>query len=425
VADLDAVGKAVGKIDESPTDSGLDLNSRMDALKERAAAAQDGFRELGNEVQRTDSKIRLGGAAAAGAAIGSAVLGKTIGELSKALSSIDLTALRQIAPEMAAQVEQAKGWAEVLTDPINGLQRVLMGTTISDEVARTNEAIAGTIQMQQDHIQRLIDKGAENTQELERLMGRLDFLNKLSGETRKADVAAGKRADANAGPDTPAKIAAGTDSKSREAARIVEEAAVQARALADALTPLKERLESAAGAARAAQANVGKVEADPSATANDVVAARKNAAELSNKTGELSVELDRQNQLLGQQLRTVTEEGGGKIEDLARQTGEAVTQAAQAAIADIKKSGKADNPGAGTEAVAALEKLVSDDVPDEKQGGSLQGILQRLANSLTAKDAVLSTGLEALIKVGEVQKKQYDGLKTRIDELSGKVNQKN
>ena len=62
-------------------------------------------------------------------------------------------------------------------------------------------------------------------------------------------------------------------------------------------------------------------------------------------------------------------------------------------------------------------------MPDSAQGAQLQGLLQGLANNLTAKDAALAGGVERLIGVVRAQASQYTSLLNKITDLEAKSKQ--
>jgi hypothetical protein len=108
--------------------------------------------------------------------------------------------------------------------------------------------------------------------------------------------------------------------------------------------------------------------------------------------------------------------------DTAKTVTDAATTAIKAVTDEAANQSRALSP-VETEAVERLRKLVADTVPDSAQGAQLQGILQSLANNLTAKDAALATGVERLISIARGQATQYASLLNRINELDAKIKQ--
>jgi hypothetical protein len=103
-----------------------------------------------------------------------------------------------------------------------------------------------------------------------------------------------------------------------------------------------------------------------------------------------------------------------------------VTQAAKDAIAAIaanaSSQGRALNP-AEQEAIGRAQQIVADTTPDAQQGSQLASILQSLSNNLTAKDQVLSSGIDRIINTTKNLATKYQGLADKIKDLENRVNQ--
>lgn len=117
-----------------------------------------------------------------------------------------------------------------------------------------------------------------------------------------------------------------------------------------------------------------------------------------------------------------TKEGQIKATEEIGKVGQDVTKAAVDAIEAIKASAAANTP-AGQEAISGIQSLIADTTPDAQQGGQLAGLLQRLANNLTAKDQVLSNGINQMIRTVTNLTSKYQGLTDRIKDLETRVNQ--
>lgn len=107
-------------------------------------------------------------------------------------------------------------------------------------------------------------------------------------------------------------------------------------------------------------------------------------------------------------------------------TGKTVTEAAKDAIDAVEKEAAQQGRDINLpeqEAVGRIKQLIADTVPDSAQGGQLQGLLQGLANNLTAKDAALAGGVERLIGVVRAQAGQYTSLLNKITDLEAKAKQ--
>lgn len=121
-----------------------------------------------------------------------------------------------------------------------------------------------------------------------------------------------------------------------------------------------------------------------------------------------------------------TSEAELKTTDEIGRVGQDVTQAARDAIASIltnaQQQGREPN-ATEQEALGRAQKLLTDTTPDAQQGGQLAGVLQSLANNLTAKDQILSNGLNNLINTAKSLATKYEGLADRIKALQNQVNQ--
>jgi hypothetical protein len=112
-------------------------------------------------------------------------------------------------------------------------------------------------------------------------------------------------------------------------------------------------------------------------------------------------------------------------EEIGR-VGQDVTQAARDAIAAIlanaAQQGRAPNAGE-QEAIGRAQQLLTDTTPDAQQGSQLAGLLQSLGNNLSAKDAVLSSGINQIITTTKGLATKYQGLADRLSDLQNQVNQ--
>lgn len=107
-------------------------------------------------------------------------------------------------------------------------------------------------------------------------------------------------------------------------------------------------------------------------------------------------------------------------------TGRTVTDAAKDAIKAIEaeaQTQKRDLSPLEQEAVQRVRQLIADTVPDSAQGAQLQGVLQSLANNLTAKDSALLGGMDRLIGVVRAQAAQYTSLLNKISDLEARTKQ--
>lgn len=145
---LQDVGKASAESTQAAkaeADKALsETKKAIDDLQERAEALKKDTREFGDAQEAANAKMRLGAATMTGVAAGGAIVAKIFGEIGAAIKSIDIENLRSLNAEMATQVEEVQAWGEVLTDPINGIQRLISGASISEVFADLNEGLKNT-----------------------------------------------------------------------------------------------------------------------------------------------------------------------------------------------------------------------------------------------------------------------------------------
>lgn len=123
---------------------------RLDQLSTRAEKLKTETKEFGQEQEKTTKALNLGNAAMTGVAAGGAVVAKIFGQIGEAIRSIDVDQLRQVNAEMAAEVVQLQATAELLTDPINAIQRLISGETVGEGFAKLNESIARVANYDED-----------------------------------------------------------------------------------------------------------------------------------------------------------------------------------------------------------------------------------------------------------------------------------
>jgi uncharacterized protein YukE len=184
------VETAVEGLDSSAAASGDgidELNDQLDELKKRAENVKQGYKELGEEQQSINQNMRLGRAAVVGVGIGGAILAKSLSEISKGLQSLDVDKLREMDTAMADQVETAKSWSEVLTDPVNGIQRLISGNTVGEAFADVNEQLSRNAEMQAEAIDRMIQNGRRTAKEIAALSKEIAAANAILDAKDAAD----------------------------------------------------------------------------------------------------------------------------------------------------------------------------------------------------------------------------------------------
>ena len=175
---------------------------------------------------------------------------------------------------------------------------------------------------------------------------------------------------------------------------------------------LKVKLEQAGATSEEAKANFKTASEDQKAAAEALKAAATNYESLLASQDQSRVSSLQQQEL-------------GAGEEILK-VGRDVTQAAKDAIAQIIAN--AGNQGRGVnpqeqEAINAIQGIITDATPDAQQGGQLSTVLAMLNVTLAAKDATLSTGVEALLQTTRALTKKYESLNQKIADTKEKVDQ--
>lgn len=228
--------------------------------------------ESSKSVEGIGAKSNLAGAAMIGAAVGGKILSEQIGKIKEAIESIDIENLRAMSPVMADQVEEAKRWSELFSDPLSGIQRMISGSTISEAFAAANEQLALNVESQRQAVDRLIENGKYTADQLKDLAAKFkaanDVLNaQQDAASKRRDVEDAARIRAGEDPDMVAKDRAVFD-RDQALDRINREQAGEI----DKLNRLLSNSETA-------NANAAAVAADPRATPDDLAKAATKASE--------------------------------------------------------------------------------------------------------------------------------------------------
>lgn len=308
-AEVGKVADAIGEVGDKSTKSagmGEELEQRFQDLRERAEKLREEYRDLGQTQDQTNSKMRLGGAAATGLAIGGAIVAKTFGEISKGLQSVDIEKLRGMDAAMAQQVETARGWAEVISDPINGIQRLISGNTIGEAFADLNQTLADNQQMQAEAIDRMLAKGIQTAEDLKDVAREIAAANAILEARDEADAAKRDREDAQAIRNG----AAPEDVRSRRAED-------DARAEIERINRgTKEKAEAANSAYRnlqTAKVNEGEIGNMKGATMDDMKRARDQVERMQKEYERAKKEFEVADAVAREQRRGVRETAAGTV----------------------------------------------------------------------------------------------------------------
>lgn len=382
-----------------------ELKTSAEAFDETAAAVEnlgEKTEDAAPKVSRLALSLGVGGIVSAAAAAG-----QVLGDIYEALNKVDTVELRRLDEKMANQIEQAKEWGKALKNPIEALLKFATGDTVESAWAEADAQLKLNAEARQAYNDQIIARGNENAAKLEKLLERLEFINKRTSALGAADDARKDREAAAATAADPKKAPV------LEAENINREAVNNIRSLSDSIIPLEAKAKSAKEALDAALDAELKIQARVQAgeaTNEDLEKARKQSADLFEKVSTINSEISEQKEIIAARISEISDRAGQSIDKLANDSGLAITQAAKDAIAAIqdnaKDQGRAPNFGE-QETISRIQGLVEDTTPDAQQGGDLAAAIQSLQNNLTAKDATLSEGLEKLRDEAKAQNELF------------------
>ena len=425
VAKVGAAVKAVAPASEDAAGAMDDLNAQMDDMIARAKNLQKETQDLNEEIASNTQQIRLGRAAAVGTAVGGAILAKTFREIAQGLQSIDVDKLREMDSAMAEQVETARGWAEVLTDPLNGIQRLISGSTISEAFADVNEQLTRNAEVQAEAIDRMIQNGRRTAAEIAALAKDIAAANAILDAKDAADAAERDAADAEA-------VRGGAAPEDVRAQRAAFDRDRELERLSRSLDPKAAAAQAAFDDSQVAAGNAQRVAADPRATADGRAKALAEAEKARAAFEEAKREYDAAKGVVIEQRRGVnarfqTEVGdaaGDKETRLREEKEKAAQQAKREAEKLQRESERAaeqrtrDEAGVGRDAKGLLNeagKLLPNGLPEKfqrdteaiiagLQDGDQGGEAQKLADAM----ARLAQAVQGRSKATDIKLQQLD-----------------
>lgn len=258
--------------DYSPENQKLlrDKQEELSELKIKYLEAAEAAEAASEASEKVGRKSNIAGAALVGAGIGGAFLGKQLAEIRKGFESLDVEKLRGIDAAMADQIQTAKGWAEVLTDPINGIQRLISGTTIAEAFAEANDQLARAAQQQAEAVDRVIMNGRRTAEQLREVAREIAAANAILDARDDADASERDKQDADRirGGEAPEDVRADRAAYDRD--RQLESINRKLEPKAATTQALFEESQQAAG-------NAQRAKEDPRATREDKERAAKEA----------------------------------------------------------------------------------------------------------------------------------------------------
>lgn len=312
-AEVRKVENAVAGLDSSAgtTGDGIDeLNQQLDEMKKRAEALKEETADVAEEQESANQAMRLGRAAAVGLGIGGATGAKIFGEIAKGLESLDVEKLREMDAAMADQVETAKGWAEILTDPLNGIQRLISGNTISGAFAEVNDQLSRNAEMQAEAIDRMIQNGRRTAAEIAALAKEIAAANAVLDAKDDADAAERDAADA-------ARVRGGAAPEDVRAERAAFDRDRELERLNRSLDPKAAAAQAKFDDAQRADTNAARVADNPNATQEDRKKALDEAEKARKAFEEAKREYDAAKAVVTEQRRGVNARYQGEIGDAA------------------------------------------------------------------------------------------------------------
>jgi hypothetical protein len=455
------INTALDKLAEN--DFSEENQTQIQALTANLKQAKERYRELAAEAEQASEqqetfaqKSNIAGAAMIGAGIGGAVVSKVFSEIAQGIASIDVEKLREMDAAMAEQVETARGWAEVLSDPVNGIQRLISGNTIGEAFGDVNTQLGLNAQMQAEAIDRIIQNGRKTAAEMKALAQEIAAANAILAAKDAADAKGRDAQDAE-------RIRNGEAPEDVRSARAAYDRDKEIEAIDRGLEPKAATTQTLFDDARQAVINEERVKQDPRATREDVAKAVKEAEDARKAADAAKKEYDAAAAVAAEQRRgvrtefdaTVADAGYDKSQRLASEKKKADDQAAREAAKveaeqkrdDAKKTreekqrlqsqleagegalnddarnrglgvrrsglGQSRGVGAGNDTVAAVGKALQD--------GTDAAELQKLGDMVREKQrengAAITAALMQMITELQAQSKQMEIIKNQIKNM--------
>lgn len=348
-------------------------------------------KDLDNSTQGYARQSNIAGAAAIGAAAGGAILTEQLRRIREALDSIDIENLRQIAPEMADQASQLQGIAELFSDPLSAIQRVISGTTISEAFGELNDQISRNAEQQSAAIDRLVAGATRTADQIKALANEIRDANRVldardSADARRRDAADAARIRAGEDPDVVRADRAAFD-RDQALGKINRDQAAQA---ANVNNLFQNAVDS--------RTVVGDLERR-GASPEDLAEARKKAEQAQKAFEDARREYQVASEIADERRRevragfdaTVTQAAGNREQRRARERERAEQEAAREAarleeqvLREQAEAARGQLQGGATVAGRAFNSAGSR--VGGRLGGALQGIGSDLANGTDARE---------------------------------------
>ncbi len=428
-AEIRKVEGAVKDLPAGSSEAGAgvaDLSEKLAEMKQRAEGLREASADLGEETQKNTQRNNLAKAASIGLAAGGAVVAKTFGEIAKGLASIDLAKLATMDAEMAAQIETAKGWSEILTDPLNGIQRLISGATISEAFADLNDQLSRNAEMQAEAVNRMTMAGRKTAEELKDIARDIAAANEIIEAKQASDAKARDVTDA-------ARERAGEAPEDIRVERAAYDRDQRKDAVDRGLGPVRAKTQALFEDAEIAKANAATVAADSRATkpAIDDANAKAKAAEklfLDAKkeyNTAAAVASEKRRGIVSEYTGEVADAEADKAERLKKQAEAAKAKAEAKKLKDYQLAARA-RKGDGADGITTAS-LGMDAAKEAREMGNERGAdqLERKARELMKNPSQdgskrLMEMMESMLNWAENQTSDDKGA-SRIDALEKKL----
>lgn len=322
-------------------ESAAEFEKAEQAIRDLTGEVEDGAKAAENFTKKLDSaeadraaSARKKEVAISIGAIGtaSAAAVRALNDVREAFESVDTVSLRGIDSAMADQIERAKSWVNALSDPIGELLKFATGETVASAFAGMNEQIELTAKQQADAIDRIIDKGIKQADEIKKLTGAILAANAILDARDKAEAAERDNKDA-------AAVRSGASPEDVAAARAKDDAAKEVDRINRGLDPKIAEVQTAFENLQNRKINAQTLETTPGAKPEDLTDALAKVREAQQDFENQKAELEDLKQIADLERRAARAVAAGKVDGLSADKAERLQKekaAAEKQAADEK-----------------------------------------------------------------------------------------
>jgi hypothetical protein len=371
------------------------------AQRQRQQDAEEEAEDLRQNVENHKGRAREIGAAVGLVATAAKFATDSLTEVAQAISSVDMDRLNRVDPTAAEEFKKIEFWAKAATSPVNALieatSKWVFGDTVAGAFADMNIALAKAAEDHAETIDKMIQSGIRQTNEIKRLADEVKAANAILDATDAADAAARQRSNA-------ARIRAGEPKEQVEK----EQAAYEAEREVAKIERERAAAEQAAAAAMLeadqARTNAQAVDASEIATPEDRLKARAAARAAQARAAEMMNQSNTARRIADQRIRQTRETEAARIEEIdgtaaaAQQRADAEMFAQHAEFNDRLERDEARRQaesgldsardGLNRSAASAAGKfgIAADRAPNRAVGGALDRIGASLEDGTSAAE---------------------------------------